>query len=343
MELDKNNNKKYRVLSLFDGISCGRVAIERANIPIECYYASEVDKDAIKISEHNYKDIIHIGDVRDIDNDKLKDLGPIDLLIGGSPCTNFTFSGKRQGCSTVDGIKVVTLKQYMELKKQGYEFDGYSYLFWEYVRILNELKPKYFLLENVKMAQEWEDVITDALGVKPIRINSSHFSAQRRDRLYWCNWLNVLDLPTDLSLEDLFKVQQIDEINKLSKPCETGLLLKDIVRKEDDIEKYQLTKKHMEGFIKNYEWGPNKLTEKSKPLLASYYKQPPHCPYIPSEFRNENSSGYRRLSPIECERLQTLPDEYTKVVGVSDTQRYKTLGNGWTVDVIKYILEYLPI
>ena len=163
------------------------------------------------------------------------------------------------------------------------------------------------------MSKHWQDVITKTVGVKPININSELLSAQRRNRLYWTNINNGnIDLPKD-----------------------KGLLLKDIVREEDN-DKYHLTKIHYEAFLKSYKWTPNYLNEKSKPLLASYYKQPPHCPYIPCE---QSESDYRMLSPIECERLQTLPDNYTD--GISKTQRYKCIGNGWTADGSAWLLSYL--
>ena len=235
------------------------------------------------------------------------------MLIGGSPCQSFTFAGKREGMVTEENIEITTLDQYLELKENGFSFKGQSYLFWEYARLLKEVNPTYFLLENVKMSKHWQDVITKTVGVNPININSELLSAQRRNRLYWTNINN----------------------SKVDLPKDKGLLLKDIVREEDN-DKYHLTKIHYEAFLKSYKWTPNYLNEKSKPLLASYYKQPPHCPYIPCE---QSGSGYRMLSPIECERLQTLPDNYTD--GISKTQRYKCIGNGWTVDVIAYILSYL--
>ena len=300
----------YNILSLFDGISCGRVALERANIDFDAYFASEVDESAIKISSKNYPDIIHIGDVRNIDADVFA--GKVDLMIGGSPCQNFTFSGRRKGMATESGIEITTLDEYLSLKSQGFVFEGQSYLFWEYARLLKKIKPKYFLLENVKMERRWQDVISRELGVEPILINSNLVSAQNRQRLYWTNIPNV------------------------SLPQDKGILLKDILDAGDD--EYPLSKKHYEAFLKSYpNWKPCDINGKSKPLLASYYKQPPHCPYIPSL---SSESGFRRLSPVECERLQTLPDNYTE--GVSSTQRYKTIGNGWTVDVIAHILSFIP-
>lgn len=312
-----------RVLSLFDGISCGRVALDRAKIKVDSYFASEVDKYAIEIAKKNYPNTVELGDVRNIHYDStthtlygenVKIKTEIDMLIGGSPCQSFTFAGKRQGMSTTTQVEITTLAQYLEYKTKGYAFEGQSYLFWEYVRLLNEIKPKYFLLENVKMSTNWKDVISTAIGVEPVRINSNLVSAQNRDRLYWTNIAN----------------------GKIEQPKDKDILLKDILDPNVNGVKYQLTQKHKQGFLKSYDWKPCDIFGKAKPLLASYYKQPPHCPYIPSSV---SESGYRRLSPLECERLQTLPDNYTE--GISDTQRYKTIGNGWTVDVIAHIFRQI--
>jgi DNA (cytosine-5)-methyltransferase 3A len=216
--------------------------------------------------------------------------------------------------ATEDKIEITTLEDYLDYKKKGFKFSGQSYLFWEYIRILKEVKPTYFFLENVKMETKWKDIITKALGVEPININSNLLSAQNRDRLYWTN-INKGKIPV---------------------PNDKNLVLKDIIIPEME-DKYPLSITHYNAFMKSYpNWKHCPIDKKSKPLLATYYKQPPHCPYIPS---SKSESGYRRLSPIECERLQTLPDEYTK--GVSDTQRYKMIGNGWTIDVIAYIFSFI--
>jgi len=180
--------KKLKVLSLFDGISCGQVALERAGIEVDSYYASEICDYSIKITKKNFPNTIEIGDVRDVNTSKFKD---IDILIGGSPCQSFSFAGTMKGMTTKSKLAITNLDQYLELKQNGFEFEGYSYLFWEYVRILKDIKPKYFLLENVKMSENWKKVITDALGVEPILINSELVSAQSRERLYWTNIPNI--------------------------------------------------------------------------------------------------------------------------------------------------------
>lgn len=189
-----------RVLSLFDGISCGRVALERAGIPVEKYYASEIDKYAIQIAQKNYPDTIQLGDVCKIDFSKYID--NVDLIIGGSPCQGFSFAGKQLNFD-----------------------DPRSKLFFEFVRAIREIQPKYFLLENVKMKQEFQDVISEHLGVQPIEINSALVSAQNRKRLYWTNIPNV------------------------TVPQDKGILLKDIVHEYHgdiiDIEKYCLSEKNL--------------------------------------------------------------------------------------------------
>ena len=299
------------VLSLFDGMSCGQIALNRLGIKYDKYFSSEVDKFTLKITEKNYPNTIQLGDVSKVNIDELP---KIDLLIGGSPCQNVTFAGTRKGMSTKDNIEITSLEQYLDLKERGFEFAGQSYLFWEYVRILKEIRktnPEVkFLLENVRMEKRWKELISKIIGVQPIFINSNLFSAQNRQRLYWTNI-------------------KVDEL-----PKENALTLKDVIHETG--ENYPLTKKHHEAFLKSYKWKHCELDEKSKPLLASYYKQPPHCPYIKSKI---SESGFRRMSPIECERLQTIPDNYTE--GVSDTQRYKMIGNGWTIDVISHIFKNL--
>ncbi len=171
------------VLSLFDGMSCGQQALERTGIKIDNYYASEIDKHAISITQKNYPNTVQLGSVVNVD---VHTLDKIDLLIGGSPCQSFSFAGKRKGMSTKDEIEILSLEQYLQLKNQNFEFEGQSYLFWEYMRILNDLRKLNpdikFLLENVMMGEKWEKVLSKAIGVNPIEINSSLVSAQNRRR-----------------------------------------------------------------------------------------------------------------------------------------------------------------
>lgn len=317
-----------RVLSLFDGISCGMVALERAGIKVDKYYASEVNDTSIAISKYNHPEIIQIGDVTKIDASEYCN---IDLLIGGSPCQNFSFSGKGNGASTIEGVEITSLEQYLDLKRQGFKFDGQSYLFWEYVRILNEVNPKHFLLENVKMTKKWEAVITNTLGVEPIVINSSLVSAQNRPRLYWTNITNV------------------------TQPTDKGLLIKDILNdnytvkeilSEKILSRYQpLESSYCVGTTRpefrtigqrDWVFGDN---NKMGCLVATDYKQPKQVLH---------NGVLRKISPIEAERLQTLADDYTlygkfadDIKQISHTKRFEAIGNGWTVDVIAHIFKGL--
>lgn len=313
--------RKINVLSLFDGMSCGQIALNKLGIGVGNYYASEIDKYAMSATNRNFPNTNHLGDVSKLNTDNLP---KIDLLMGGSPCTNFSFAGSQKGMSTNDNIEILTLEHYLELKDKGYEFEGQSYLFWEYIHILRKVKPKYFLLENVRMSNKWEKVISDTLGVEPIKINSSLVSAQTRNRLYWTNIPNV-DQPVDkdIKLKDVM-LSLTDDKLELKRP--TPKRIKYIKRKVD------------KGWLKR-EYKDTTVS-KSDCLLASMYKQL-------QEFVWLDESGKKRFfTPVECERLQNVPDNYTqygiindKVKKTSNTQRYRMLGNGWTVDVVAHILK----
>jgi DNA (cytosine-5)-methyltransferase 3A len=472
---------KINVLSLFDGMSCGQQALERTGIKVDNYFASEIDKYAIQVTMANYPNTIQLGSVVGVDGYSLP---KIDLLIGGSPCQSFSFAGKRKGMSTKCETEILTLEHYLELKAEGYEFEGQSYLFWEFMRLLYECKPKYFLLENVEMGEKWEKVLSKAIGVNGIHINSALFSAQNRKRIYWTN--------IGLEPAGLFGYP----MSIIRKPKDKKILLKDILESEVD-EKYFLSEKAIDRFARS-EGGEKCLDNdnKSMCLISGYYKQgrdnqlivhntmprsstsgkggtgplsradgKTYCldtgntnavevvstikhkyngdvlentsgkvgtitqhmsrsgmtngfkvvvpntneveivaqrgrgekgnieqqlevrkdgktncltsvqkdnlirqlnpslesggkqPYqqnrvydidgispalqaqLPYGANIINTSRIRRLTPTECERLQTVPDNYTN--HVSDSQRYKMLGNGWTVDVIAHILSYL--
>jgi len=220
----QTNNQAYPdmiVLSLFDGMSCGQIALRDMGIPVTRYYASEIDKWAIQQTQLNFPDTVQLGDVRNVE---ARTLGHIDLLIGGSPCQSFSFAGKRVGMSTTAHEKVLTLARYMELKEQGFEFAGQSYLFWEYVRILAEVREAnpnvLFMLENVEMGKQWEAVIDQALGVKGVHINSALVSAQVRKRIYWTNIRTFQ--------ADLFGVPE----SAIPQPKDRGILLKHILDDE---------------------------------------------------------------------------------------------------------------
>jgi len=302
------------VLSLFDGMSCGQIALNKLGIKYNNYFASEIDKYAMQVTMANYPNTKQLGDVNNVTADKLP---KIDLLIGGSPCQGFSLAGS------------------------GLNFeDERSKLFFEYVRLKNELQPKYFLLENVKMKQEWQDIISDLLGVKPILINSSLVSAQNRERLYWTN-LPIDGLPTDkgILLKDIIEDGQVlkdksqtilatlykENAKSMIKRNKQGLLiLKNIYpKKGQNGNVYSIF-----GKCKTLSAGVgikgNGIGSSNSPKIETI-----------------NADGWRKLTPIECERLQTVPDNYTE--GVSNTQRYKMLGNGWTVDVIAHILKNIEL
>lgn len=358
--------KRLTVLSLFDGIAVAKVALDRAGIEYDRYYASEIDKYAIAVAKYNHPDIIHIGDIRYL---KGKDFEGVDLIIGGSPCQNFSFAGKRQGMTTKTKVEITTLEQYLELKEEGYEFEGQSYLFWEYVRLLKEIKPKWFVLENVPMQRKWRDVISKTLGVEPIEINSALVSAQNRRRLYWTN-IPVEGLPEDRGIvladileEDVAEKYYIkDKDVKLLNEVK-GRLCKEVAKLEiggiDQVKRvYSPEGKSpalttMQGGYRQ----PKILVDRDKSLCltASYCKGASLKEYL-KQYRRQlvfrlDDNGHiavRKLTPLECERLQTLPDNYTKygvfngeVKPLSDTQRYKLLGNAFTADVVAWILKYL--
>jgi len=299
------------VLSLFDGMSCGQIALDRLGIEVNQYFASEIDKYAMQVTKKNYPNTQHIGNVLDV---KGEDLPKIGLLIGGSPCQGFSFAGKQLNFD-----------------------DPRSKLFFEFVRLLDETKPRYFLLENVRMKKEYQEIISEHLGVEPVMINSALISAQNRVRLYWTN------------------------IPGLEQPEDKGILLKDVLETEVD-EKYFYSEKAI-GYLDrnkiNKRFANYKEDEKANCLTAVYSKGLPYNVYVDREKSNCILANYgnmacinynksqgqivfhneliRKLTPMECERLQTVPDGYTE--GVSNTQRYKMLGNGWTVDVIAHIFK----
>ena len=289
------------VLSLFDGMSCWRLALERAWIPVRRYFASEIDKYAIQIATKNFPDIHQIGNAEWVEVFYTLTWGIdhwyriksewsyyrlwswwLDLLIGGSPCQWFSNAGK------------------------GLNFeDSRSKLFFEFVRILNEAKPRYFLLENVKMKKEWQNIISEHLfGIQPVEIDSALVSAQRRKRLY-----RVWKRNEDWSYSQVV----------VSQPIDKGIFLRDsTLYGENKI--WQYPRWFNEWWIK----------EGKSTTLSSHWWQ-----Y--NNFIVGDMTWLRSITPIECERLQTLPDDYT--AGVSNSQRYKMLGNGWTVDVIAHIFR----
>ena len=392
------------VLSLFDGMSCGQIALDQLGIKVDNYYAAEIHKYAIEIAKKNYPNTIHLGDVTKI---KGSDLPQIDLLIGGSPCQGFSFAGKQLNFD-----------------------DPRSALFFEFVRLLKECNPKYFLLENVRMKKEYQDVITEHLGVEPITINSALVSAQNRVRLYWTNIPNITqpkdkgivlknilqdeigyelsDAKVDRVLNSprgkgyFYDQEKHDKIGTViagyhkeptdgsyvvTKPIQVGMADDinghDILKRIYSLEGKSPTLNSMNGgnrqpkvscgaFRGRYydhegkrtdhkesvagkttqhleirdDEKTNTLTtvqkdnvvvrEKSKTVRASGRGSYDRHEWD-SVGNKDSELYYRKLTPLECERLQTVPDGYTK--GASNTQRYKMLGNGWTVEVIKHIFK----
>lgn len=374
------------ILSLFDGISCGQIALNRAGVKYDNYFASEVDKHAIKITQHNYPNTIQLGDIRNV---FAKDLPKIDLIMGGSPCQGFSFAGK-------------------QLKFD----DTRSKLFFEFARFIKECNPKYFLLENVRMDKESENAISKIMGVNPIQINSALVSAQNRERLYWTN--------TGLKPKGLFGEMYSD----IPQPKDKGILLKDILEDEVD-EKYYISQTALKRILNKTGYNPQINPEKTGTLntknnsgqlsvdngttlithtghagelliyksnkspslkvgglddiniidtkgqlkpnqqkaatlqvathgsgnhsqmdLIAVVNDKGNLRELPNEKSlNIDANSIRRLTPLECARLQTIPDNYFyDTLGkqiISDTQIYKSTGNGWTVDIIVYILNYL--
>jgi DNA (cytosine-5)-methyltransferase 3A len=303
------------VLSLFDGMSCGQIALQKLGIKVDKYFACEIDKYAMQVTQNNFPDTIQLGDVQFVTKETLGN-HKIDLILGGSPCQGFSFAGKNLNFQ-----------------------DPRSALFFEFVRLVKELKPKYFLLENVRMKKESRDIISDYMGCEPIEINSALMSAQNRRRLYWTN------------------------IPGVTQPKDKGIVLKDIILSGSecdmvvnvgkDIHKENIDKSHC-LLARDYKGFPNQPftgVRVSKPINPNSTNQ-----INPDKSAKSKSSDeielndnvlakdklyWRKLTPIECERLQTVPDNYTDCV--SNTQRYKMLGNGWTVDVVAHILKGINI
>jgi len=345
-----------KVLSLFDGMSCGRIALDQLGIPVETYYASEIDKYAIQVSQANYPDIEQVGDICNLDPKDYKD---VDLMLAGSPCQGFSFAGKQLAFD-----------------------DPRSALFFEFIRLLKAIKPKYFLLENVRMKKEFLQVISEQVsacypeitfGIEPIFINSSLVSAQSRQRYYWTNIPNIKQ-PEDrgIVLRDILETEP-DNFTTMSD--------KFVKRNGDkncmiDQNKEKASNLSAMEYVKNGRQGDYlACDDNGKPLVVggafrgrAYDKDGKRMDKNGIsvankttqmlELRKDNKSNaittvgkdsvvahedltWRKLTPLECERLQTVPDNYTN--HVSNTQRYKMLGNGWTVEVIKHIFKNMEI
>lgn len=322
-------NRGLRVLSLFDGMGSGWIALKELGILVGRGYSSEVDKFAIRQIKMNFPDVEHLGDIRCIQG---ASLGHIDLIMAGSPCTNLSIGGNKVGLSTVDGEEVITLERYLELKEQNFEFEGESYLFWEFIRILHEVRAinpdVFFLLENVEMGQRWETVFDAVLGLKGVHINSALVSAQNRCRIYWSN-IRTCE-------RGLFG----DLYTDIPQPKDRGIYISDILEEDVD-EKYYLSEKMLTWLNKHSNKtgkSVNILTDndKSHCLTTSCLKMNLTTDYV----CNSDSGRLRVFTPTEYARLQTVPDWYSWE-GTSATQIRRMCGNGWTIEVIKHILSYL--
>ena len=291
--------KPLNVLSLFDGMSCGQIALEKAGIPVNKYFASEIDAKAISVTQKNYPNTIQLGDVTKVD---LSQLPHIDILIGGSPCQDLS-----RGNPNGKGLRG---------ERSG--------LFWVYANVLEQLKPTYFLLENVVMNQESERIISETLGVTPVEINSNLVSAQNRRRLYWTN-ISEIKQPEDKKIyikdiiyDDSYKIFTDERITKTKRITQNG----------------NYVKWDMSG--KQYWSQQDRAYFKNKKMCCLPKANPSNKLNIVVDFENDI---YRRMHPIEAERCQTVPDNYTLLDGVTSNQRLEMLGNGWTVDVIVHILK----
>jgi DNA (cytosine-5)-methyltransferase 3A len=358
-----------KVLSLFDGISCGRVALERAGIPVETYYASEIDKYAMSVAQAMYPDTIQIGDVCKLDFTQY--IGKVDMIIGGSPCQDLSIAKQN---------------------RQGLQGER-SRLFWEYIKALTIIKPKYFLLENVaSMKNEDRDAITAVLrGIYPetecIMINSALVSAQQRKRYYWTNW--HVEQPEDkgIVLKDILEnsCSHQDKAHCLDANYYKGASLEHTLTKHKRTQVFEPVKPNrLGGFYGQVtRWGIYDQDGKSPTLTASMGLGGGFVPMIPervgtldglgkgqanriysvrgkSVCLNANGGGggaktdlykidlpdgdyiVRKLTPRECARLQTYPERCFDVANISNTQWYKAFGNGWTVDVIAHIFKQIP-
>lgn len=288
------------VFSGFDGMSCGQLALKKAGFKVNNYYASEIEKASIAVTQHNFPDTIQMGDICEI---KASSLPKLKLAMAGTPCQDLS------------GIK----------GEAGKGLDGNkSKLFFEFVRIIKEASPEYFLLENVEMKQEHEDAITDILGVKPVRINSNLFAPQNRPRLYWTN-INIPPLP--------------------EKECSSALV--DIMEPIGDIPEKEFYDVdftcHQTGsvaatlhFNHNYQMTKRCYRDTAKSPCLTVISGGGHEKKVMQDFRP------RKMSPLEYERAQTVPDNYTAAPGIIPNKRRSMCGNGWTVDVIAHILSGMP-
>lgn len=314
-----------KVLSLFDGISGGQIALNRLGVNIEKYYASEIDKFSMMITNKNYPNTIQLGDITKITVEDIKKLGKIDLVLAGSPCQGFSNNGKHLNFE-----------------------DHKSKLFFNFVEILEYVKEANndvkFLLENVVMRKEWEHTITKYMKVEPLKINSKLLSAQNRNRLYWTN-IEGVEMPVDkkIMLSDIVEDVELEDFTlrgnlKISNQFNHDhKKLIDVVNGEVRIK--QVCK--LGYIVANENDGINLGYPKSQTRRGRVIKGKSSCLDTLCKVGVYNNNSIRYFTMSELEKLQTLPTDYTKVEGVSDNARKKAIGNGWTIDVISHILSYM--
>lgn len=326
-----------KVVSLFDGMSCGQIALNRLGITNNEYYASEIDRYAMKITQKNFPHTIQVGDVEKVSGRSILNAmqahdyeRPVDLLMGGSPCQGFSFAGKRLDFE-----------------------DPRSKLFFEFVRLKKELQPTYFLLENVRMNDMCADIISNYLGVEPLRLNSNLVSAQNRFRLYWTNIPGV-HAPTDqeIMLRDIILPNTLPVVmhnlyggfketrhrtfigkSPTIRTAAGGGHIPSLLHTDKAID---YMNRKVAGGRNHWDFGHHSdtMNDKSATVVANFFKGVPY-----NVLRDRGI--IRKFDPVECERLQTVPDNYT--AGVSNTQRYRMIGNGWTVDMIAHILKNIGV
>lgn len=306
---------KNILVSLFNGASIAQKAISDIGIKIEEVYTSEVDKFALIHEEAKYPTNIKLGDVQQIDFINLREEilakypNATIILVGGSPCQNLSFIGNRKGLSTKCNIEITTLSQYLELKKDGFEFIGQSYLFWEFERAREELEPDYFFIENVRMSHKNKDIFDSAIGIIGVLYDSALVSAQQRKRYYWFNWEKPIIRDRGIKLSSIIDNSiPFRELGDWVYSVWSGKRKLDKLRTFSDAKAFTLTT--------------------SKTHSSQYYL-------------NKDRTMYRNFTPNEYEALQTFPKDWTKINGVPDGQRYKMIGNSWTLEIIKEIFAPL--
>jgi DNA (cytosine-5)-methyltransferase 3A len=307
----------------FAGFGGAELSADYAGVKVKKRYISEINKDAIKVLKKHYPDAIFVGDIRDLDPKDFKD---VTHITGGSPCTDLSFAGKKRGMVTKGkNIEIYTMEQYMELKKDNFEFVGQSFLFYEYCRMyfgIKEIQEREnievlkFFLENVKMTEKWENVITNILKVKPLKINASSVSAQNRYRLYWTDFAHNITFPEDLGIN----------LCDVIEDAVTGVGFRG--RKLDDDEFYSYPKTVRDDFKANC------LTTK----MGSISKDGNH---YGTSFYKDKRGKIKQLTLAQAEILMGLPEGYTNVEGVSKTARERMIGNGWSVYVTGRLFKYI--